>query len=167
MSDLIDTDLKGRVAIVTGGAGGIGSAIAREYARAGISVVVASRNLENLDRLAGEIRKDGGEATAIKADVTDAVQVNSLVDQTVSRYGRLDIMVNNAGGAMHMKKAIKLTAEEWSAGIALNLNSVFFGCKAAAEVMIARVVGGLLIFLPLQASNIRLTWLTMVQRKPV
>ena len=141
MPDLKDSDLKEKVAIVTGGAGGIGSAIAREYARAGARVVIASRNLDNLKALAGRIVSAGGTALAIAADVTDENQVDSLVEQTVSEFGRLDIMVNNAGGALHIKKALDLSADEWRDGIALNLNSVFFGSVAAARVMMTQSGG--------------------------
>ena len=85
--EIKDEVLKDKVAIVTGGAGGIGSRIAREYARAGARVVVASRGQEKLDNIAREIKSMGGESLAIATDVTDPEQVDNMVRQTISRFG--------------------------------------------------------------------------------
>ncbi|MEE8397999.1 MAG: SDR family NAD(P)-dependent oxidoreductase, partial [Desulfobacterales bacterium] len=97
-------DLKDKVAIVTGGAGGIGAAIARAFSEAGAKVVVSSRNHANIDRVAADLKASGGESLAIATDVTIPEQVDNMVKQTMDTFGRIDILVNNAGGAMVMGK---------------------------------------------------------------
>jgi len=134
-------DLQDKVAIVTGGAGGIGTCIAMECAKAGANVVVASRNQERLDRVATEIRALGTESLAIATDVTVPEQVDNLVQQTLDTFGRVDIMINNAGGALFLRKAEELTPDEWNAGIALNLTSVFLCSVAAGKVMMQQKGG--------------------------
>jgi len=134
-------ELKGKIAIVTGGAGGIGSSIAMEYAKAGANVVVASRNQEKLDKVAAEIKSLGRESLAIATDITIPEQVDNMVKQTVDRFGRVDIMVSCAGGALHMKKPEELTPDEWNAGIALNLTGTFLCDIAAGKVMIEQKSG--------------------------
>ncbi|HEY90718.1 MAG TPA: glucose 1-dehydrogenase [Dehalococcoidia bacterium] len=134
-------ELQDKIAIVTGGAGGIGSSIAMEYARAGANVVVASRNQEKLDKVAAEIRALGRESLAIATDVSVPEQVDNLVKQTVDRFGRLDIMVSCAGGALHIKKPEELTPDEWNAGIALNLTGTFLCDIAAGKVMMEQKSG--------------------------
>lgn len=131
----LTAQLQDKVAIVTGGGGGIGKRIAREFAKAGANVVVASRSIEKLEPIAQEVRDMGRNSLAIPTDVTDPQQVESMVSQTVAEFGRVDIMVNNAGGAMFIKPPEKLLPEEWSAAIALNLTSVFLCSVAAAKVM--------------------------------
>jgi NAD(P)-dependent dehydrogenase (short-subunit alcohol dehydrogenase family) len=134
-------ELQDKVAIVTGGAGGIGSAIALAYAEAGAHVVVASRKQGNLDKVATRITSLGRESLAIATDVTVPEQVDNMVKQTVDKFGRVDIMANNAGGALHIKKAEELSPDEWNAGIALNLTSVFLCCVAAGKVMMQQKSG--------------------------
>lgn len=141
MPGVPEFQLKDKIAIVTGGAGGIGSRIAREYAKAGAHVVVASRNQENLDKVAVEIRALGRESLAIATDVTIPEQVDNMVKQTLNKFGHLDIMVNNAGGALFIKPPEVLSLDEWNAGIALNLTSVFLCSVAAAKVMMAQKSG--------------------------
>ncbi len=99
-------ELQDKVAIVTGGSGtahGIGRCIALEYARAGANVVVASRNQEILDKVAAEIKALGRESLAIATDVCILQQVDNMVKQTVDRFGRVDILVNNVGGSSFSK----------------------------------------------------------------
>jgi len=136
-----ESQLTDRVAIVTGGAGGIGTCIAMEYAKAGAQVVIASRTQKNLDRVAEGINSSGGECLAIAADVTDPAQVDGMIQQTVSKYGRLDIMVNNAGGALYTKPPEVLSFQEWREGIALNLDSVFLCSVAAGKQMMKQKSG--------------------------
>jgi NAD(P)-dependent dehydrogenase (short-subunit alcohol dehydrogenase family) len=134
-------DLQDKIAIVTGGAGSIGTAIAMEFAKAGAHVVIASRNKENLDKVAAEIRALDRESLAIATDVTIPEQVDNMVKQTVDKFGRIDIMVNNAGAALHFKKAEELSPDEWTAGITLNLTSVFLCSVAAGKVMMQQKSG--------------------------
>ena len=101
------SELEGKVAIVTGGAGGIGSRIARRFANAGAKVVVAGRTLAKLEVAAREI---GG--LAVTTDVTQSDQVDHLIAATIDRFGTIDVMVNNAGGAMYVKQPEDLLPEE-------------------------------------------------------
>jgi 3-oxoacyl-[acyl-carrier protein] reductase len=136
--------LQDKVAIVTGGAGGIGSRIARAFANAGAHVVIAARTQEKIDKVAAEIRSLGRESLAVATDVTDPEQVDNMVAKTVAQFGRIDIMVNNAGGAMFIKPPEELLPAEWSAAIALNLTSVFL-CSAAAGKVMMEQDGGKII----------------------
>ena len=116
-------EIKDKVAIVTGGAGGIGSHITRAFSEAGAKVVIASRNQENLDKLAAEVNASGGEVVGIATDVCQPEQVDNLVNQTIDKFGRIDILVNNAGGGQGAK-AEDMTLEIWNSQIALNLTSL-------------------------------------------
>ncbi len=133
-------DLTGQVAIVTGGGTGIGKSIATEFARAGARVVVASRKLETLGNTVEAIRLLGGEAFAVATDVRVPEQVNSMVKQAVDRFGKLDIMVNNAG-ARFSAKAEELSLNGWNVIIAITLTGVFLCSVAAAKVMIPQKKG--------------------------
>ena len=137
----MSNELDGKVVIVTGGAGGIGSRIARAFARTGAKVVIASRSMEKLEKIAAEIEAQGQTCLPIACDVTDADQVDQMVAETIDKLGGLDILVNNAGGALFMKPPEEITADEWRAGIALNLDSVFFCCNAAAKHMVKQQSG--------------------------
>ncbi len=133
-------ELQDKVAIVTGGATGIGEQISLAYARAGAHVVVASRNQENLDRVAAEIQALGRESLAIATDVTVPDQVENLIQRTVERFGRLDIMVANSGGG-GFPPIEKATLADWDRQISLNLNSAFLCDVAAGKVMIEQKSG--------------------------
>ena len=123
----------------------IGSAVAKSLAAAGAVVVVASRNLTNLEAVVSEIAATGGSAAAIVADVTDPDSVESLLSETVSKFGKLDLLVNNSGGAVHIGKPEKQSFEQWRDVTALNLDSVFIGCTAAARIFIKQGNGGRII----------------------
>ena len=91
--------LRDKIAIVTGGGSGIGEEISKAYARAGAHVVVAARQQDRLDRVAEEIRGLGRDSLAVSTDVTEPDQIDRLMDKTIEKFGRLDIMVANSGGA--------------------------------------------------------------------
>ncbi|MBC81803.1 MAG: 3-oxoacyl-ACP reductase [Gammaproteobacteria bacterium] len=131
-------NLKDKVAIVTGGAGGIGSRIAKTYAGAGAKVVIASRSQGKLDKVAGKI---DGEVLALATDVTVPEQVDNMVAKTIDEFGGIDILVNNAGGAMFIKSPNDLEPNEWDAAIALNLSSVFLCSRAVSNNMMERGSG--------------------------
>ncbi len=133
-------ELQNKVAIITGGAGGIGQCIALEYARAGANVVVASRNQKNLDKVAAEIKALGRESLAVATDVTVPEQVDNMVEKTLEKFGSLDIMVNNAGGGFSVK-AEEISPKVWNDQIALNLTSALLGSVAAGKVMIKQKSG--------------------------
>lgn len=127
--------LDGKVAIITGGAGGIGSRIAQTYVEAGARVVIASRSQEKIDAVVERLSAAGGEAVAVATDVTVPEDVTIMVAKTIEAFGRVDVLVNNAGGAMFVKSPDKLRPEEWNAAIALNLSSVFLCSQAVFQKM--------------------------------
>jgi len=133
-------ELKDKIAIVTGGATGIGKCISLAYAEAGAHVVVASRKQENLDRAAAEIEALGRESLAVATDVTVPEQVDSMVERTLDKFGRIDIMVCNSGGGGGAPVE-QMTLEQWNQQIALNLNSAFLCDVAAGKVMIKQKGG--------------------------
>jgi NAD(P)-dependent dehydrogenase (short-subunit alcohol dehydrogenase family) len=126
--------LKGKVAIVTGAAHGMGDAEARLFASEGARVVLADVLQAEAERVAAEIRKAGGEAIAAKIDVTSEPEWIALIDKTVSAYGRLDILVNNAG-ISGSSVGDPNGLDGWNRIIAVNQTSVFLGTKLAAQQM--------------------------------
>jgi 2-deoxy-D-gluconate 3-dehydrogenase len=123
-------DLKGRVAVVTGGNGGIGLGMARGLARAGAHVVIAARNAEKSAAAVRELERVGGQASAEPVDVADEASVSRLMDVVRTRQGRLDILVNNAG--INIRKPVQeLTLPEWRQVIDTNLTSAYLCCHAA------------------------------------
>jgi 3-oxoacyl-[acyl-carrier protein] reductase len=132
-------ELRDKVAIVTGGAGGIGSHIVRAFSEAGAKVVITSRNQENLDELAAEINSAGGDALALAADVCDVAQVNDMVRKVRDKFGRVDVLVNNAGGGAPVKA--EDTLDVWDGQIALNLTSVVNCTMAVIKGMIDQKSG--------------------------
>jgi 2-deoxy-D-gluconate 3-dehydrogenase len=117
-------DLTGRVAIVTGGNGGIGLGMARGLAQAGASVVVAGRNADKSARAAAELEALGAKATAIAVDVRDEGACKRLIEETMRRFGRIDILVNNAGINIR-KQPQDYSLDEWREMIDTNLTSAF------------------------------------------
>ncbi len=130
------TDLTGRVAIVTGAYGGIGSATAGLFARAGATVICTDIN----PGITG-INESG--CTGVVLDVTSQSAVQELVDQTVAKYGRLDVMVNNAGIITNATVA-ELDEADLDRVMAVNLKGVLFGCKAASAVMVKQGSGSII-----------------------
>jgi len=123
-------DLKGRVAIVTGGNGGIGLGMARGLAAAGARVVVAGRDQTKSRAAVEDLKGRGAEAHAIAVDVTDEEAVGRLIAGTIERWGRLDVLVNNAG--INIRKPVQeLALEEWHRVLDTNLTSAFLCSKAA------------------------------------
>ncbi len=128
-------DLSGRVAIVTGASRGIGKSIAAEYARAGAKVALASRKQDALDEAARDIRAEGGEAIGIAAHNGDKAALKNLVAQTVSHFGRLDILVNNAATNPHFGATLEAADSYWQKTIEVNLMGNVWLSQAAVEVM--------------------------------
>ncbi len=136
-------DLKGRVAIVTGGNGGIGLGMARGLAQAGASVVVAGRNAAKSAQAVKELQASGATAVAIEVDVRDEGSCRGLIDDTAERFGRLDILVNNAGINVR-KQPQEYTLDEWREVIDTNLTSAFV-CSNAAYPEMKKAGGGKII----------------------
>ncbi|MBV9562748.1 MAG: SDR family oxidoreductase [Bradyrhizobium sp.] len=136
-------DLKGRVAIVTGGNGGIGLGIARGLADAGADIAVVGRNEEKSKAAAAELAGRGVRAIAVTADVTAKEAVAGMVDQVARELGRIDILVNNAGINIR-KPPHALEIEEWSSVIDTNLTSAFL-CSRAVHPLMKAAGGGKVI----------------------
>lgn len=124
-----------RVAVVTGGGSGIGAATARALAADGWTVAIVGRRAAALDEVAGAGADLPGELAAFPADVSDAGQVTALFDAVVSRFGRVDLLFNNAGRGAAAKDPGELTPEEWSAVVAVNLTGAFLCTSAAFRIM--------------------------------
>ncbi len=126
--------LAGKIAIVTGSSSGIGKAIALTFGKEGASVVVAARRKDSCEKTAAQIRKNGGDAMAIQTDVTDEAQVERLITETVKRYGRLDLLVNNAGigGGGRIEST---STETFDRVMNTNLRGTFFCCRAGFRQM--------------------------------
>jgi glucose 1-dehydrogenase len=137
--------LEGKGAIVTGGDSGIGHAIAVELGRQGASVTVNfHKNEDAADATVKEIEAAGGKAQAIQADVSSVADIQKLVDATVSAFGSLDIMVNNAGMETRTS-TLDTTEHQFDMVIAVDLKSAFFGVQLAAKQMIAQGGSGRII----------------------
>jgi NAD(P)-dependent dehydrogenase (short-subunit alcohol dehydrogenase family) len=136
--------LTDHVAVVTGGGGGIGRAIALAYASVGAHVVIGDIIPERCEETAARVREMGREALAVPTDVSDTNQVRALIDTADRHFKRLDILVNNAGGVSR-KPFIEQSERSWRRHIDLNLVSVLAGTAAAAPVMIRGKRGGSII----------------------
>ncbi len=126
--------VKGKIALITGASSGLGAAVARVFAEAGISVVLAARRKERLDQLADEIAEQGGTALAIECDVTDEAQVVDLFATALDRFGRIDILINNAGIADHTPTD-ELSLARWQEVVDVNLTAAFLCAREALRVM--------------------------------
>src|SRR5262252_7805163 len=137
-------DLKGRVAIVTGGGTGIGRATSLRIARGGAKAVVVnySRSDRDANATVDELRSLGAEALPLQADVADEAQVKAMMATTVSRFGQLDVLVNNAGTTQFIAHSDLdgLTDAVWDEILRVNLKGTFFCCRAAAPEL--RKTGG-------------------------
>ncbi len=127
--------LRERTALVTGGSQGIGKRIALRLAKEGARIVIAYRSNKGAAQEAlRQLQSEGAECLAVQGDVTDAEQAKFLVETSVARFGRLDIVVNNVG-AFNWAPVAETTIEEWQRILASNLLSVFYVCKAALPQM--------------------------------
>ena len=132
-------DLSGKVAIVTGGNGGIGLGMARGLARAGASIIIAGRNKTKSDEAVRDVEALGAKALAFAVDVTDKTAVADMVEATLKAFGRLDILINNAGMSVR-DPAHKLSLDDWHTVIDTNLTSAFICSKAVYPAM--KQIGG-------------------------
>jgi 3-oxoacyl-[acyl-carrier protein] reductase len=140
--------LEGKVCIVTGGAQGIGGAIARRYAAAGARVIIADVNAASAEDNLARIQEQGGQGAFHPTDVSDADQVASLFAATVEVYGRLDVLVNNAGiahGPGAVSHFLEMPADMWHRLMAVHLNGLFYCSQRAARLMVRQGDGGCII----------------------
>ncbi|WP_064712666.1 SDR family oxidoreductase [Rhizobium bangladeshense] len=136
--------LNDKTAIITGASSGIGRAAAKVFAREGAKLVINGRRQDALDAVVAEIVAEGGSAVAVAGDVRDEALQASLVEMAVSRFGRLDIAFNNAGGVGRMVPVAGLSLEGWRETIETNLTAAFLGAKHQSQAM--GEGGGSLIF---------------------
>ncbi|HEU4439581.1 MAG TPA: glucose 1-dehydrogenase [Methylomirabilota bacterium] len=135
--------LEGKTAIVTGGGTGIGKSIAIEFARAGADVAICSRKMEHLEPVLKEVHGLGRRSFAVAVDVRQEEQVRDMIEHAVREWGRLDIMVNNAGASFRARPE-DISVNGWNTVVQINLNGVFLGCKWAGRHMMERG-GGVII----------------------
>ena len=136
-------DLTGQVAIITGARGGMGRTHALALAKAGAKVVVSDISEEDCQRVVDEVKKNKGEAIAVKCDVSKKEEVEDMVKKTVEKWGKIDILVNNAGIAQ-FKPFLELTEQEWDRTLAINLKGYFLCAQAVAKEM-AKQKSGVII----------------------
>jgi 2-dehydro-3-deoxy-D-gluconate 5-dehydrogenase len=136
-------DLKGRVALVTGGNGGIGLGMARGLAECGAAIAVAGRNAKKSEAAAAELAKLGVKTVVLSVDVTDETACRKMVSDTVAKLGRLDILINNAGINIR-KPPDQMSVAEWRQVIDVNLTSIFV-CSHAVYPVMQKAGGGKII----------------------
>ncbi len=127
-------ELKGKVALVTGAAQGIGKAVTLLLVRHGADVIVADINMEKAEETAREVQSLGQQAMAVKLDVTRLQEVEATVEAALQRFGKIDILINNAGIARD-KLILRMTEEDWDAVLAVNLKGTFNCTKAVIKHM--------------------------------
>jgi len=138
-------DFSGRVAVVTGSGGGLGAGIARRFAEAGAAVVVHYRTSgPEAEALVRAIKAAGGKAVAVSGDLTQGADVERLMVETLEAFGRLDVLINNAG-LYPQSDLLEMSEADWDSVLAANLRSVFLCTQAAARRMIAQGDGGAIV----------------------
>lgn len=137
---MIEINMNGKVAIVTGSASGLGKAIALRFAQAGADVAVADINIENALKTAEEIKSLGRKSIAFQIDTRDSESFSKLIDATTENLGGLDFMINNAGIGI-MKPILEFSSNEIDLVIDIDLKGTIYGCKAALAYMMPRKTG--------------------------
>ncbi len=130
----MSNNIKGKVVVITGASSGLGEATARLLSAEGATVVLGARRVERLKSLADELTANGGKALAVATDVTHCDQVKRLVDAAVQKFGRIDVMINNAGLMPHSPLE-RLKIDDWDRTIDVNIKGVLYGIAAALPYM--------------------------------
>ena len=133
--------LQGQVAIITGAGRGIGAATAQTLARAGAAVVLIARSAEQIDAVAAQLRNEGCRAIAVPIDVSDAEQVEAVVQTTMTEFNRIDILVNNAAIVWPVDEVAEADPDEWAYQIHVNLVAPFYMARNVLPVMFAQKHG--------------------------
>ncbi len=137
-------EVKDKIVIVTGSGSGIGAATAKHFAKHQAKVIVSDIREDKAQKIVDEIKADGGEAIAVISNVAKFDEVEQLIEKTVSTYGQLDVIVNNAGiGPSNMAKTGEYTLEDWDSVIAVNQTGVFYCMKLALQQMIKQGGGNI------------------------
>jgi len=130
----VSNNIEGKVVVITGASSGLGEAAARHLSADGATVVLGARRTDRIDALAAELAEKGGKALAIATDVSNHEQVKALVDTAIQTYGRIDVMINNAG-IMPRAPLERLTIADWDRTIDVNIKGVLYGIAAALPYM--------------------------------
>ncbi|MDB6089330.1 MAG: putative short-chain dehydrogenase/reductase precursor [Gammaproteobacteria bacterium] len=130
----MNSNIAGKVVVITGASSGLGEATARLLCAQGASVVLGARRADRIQSLAHELSRNGGKALAVTTDVTHCEQVKKLVDAAVQSYGRIDVMINNAGLMPHSPLE-RLKIDDWNRTIDVNIKGVLYGIAAALPYM--------------------------------
>lgn len=133
-------NIKDKVVVVTGASSGLGAAVAERLGACGARLILGARRVQRLEALAAQIIASGGEVEVLKTDVQDQAQVQALVDKAMTSFGRLDVMINNAG-LMAQSNLAERRIEEWSQMIDINIKGVLYGIAAALPIMQAQKHG--------------------------
>ncbi|KLU02755.1 Short-chain dehydrogenase/reductase SDR [Rhodopirellula islandica] len=136
----MSTNIEGKVVVITGASSGLGEDAARHLASQGAAVVLGARRIERLDAIVSEIRQNGGKAEALATDVTDVEQVQALVNKAVDAFGRVDVVINNAG-LMSIAPLSELKVDEWERMIDINIKGVLYGIAAGLPIFQSQGTG--------------------------
>jgi NAD(P)-dependent dehydrogenase (short-subunit alcohol dehydrogenase family) len=143
-SMLSEGALKGKVAIITGGATGLGKAMAKEFARLGANIVIASRNLENLEKAASEISRFNTKVVFVQTDVRYPQQVENMVTKAVNEFGKINILVNNAAGNFRIP-SLEMSVNAWNTVVNIVLHGTWYCSQAVAKQMVNQGTGGAIL----------------------
>jgi len=152
----MSTNIEGKVVVITGASSGLGESTARHLAKLGATVVLGARRKDRLDAVVKDIEADGGKALAVRADVTKRTDVEGFVQKAIDKYGKIDVLVNNAG-LMPIAPVALLKVAEWERMIDVNLKGVLYGIAAAlphmqkqksGHIINISSVGGIKVFAP-------------------
>ena len=146
--------IRGKIVVITGASSGLGEATARRLAAEGAAVVLGARRTERIQALADELTSAGGRALAKTTDVTDPGQVQALVDAAVNAYGRVDVLINNAGLMAHSPLE-RRKIEDWQRTIDVNLKGVLYGIGAALPYMSEQKSGHIINVASVAAYKVR------------
>jgi NADP-dependent 3-hydroxy acid dehydrogenase YdfG len=133
-------DIRGKVVVITGGSGGIGSSLARHLAALGATIALADRHPDRTDTIAKEIGDAGGIAMAFAADVTKKADVNAMIAGSMAAFGRIDVLINNAG-VMAIAPLSEAKTDEWDRMIDVNIKGVLYGIAAALPIFLRQGSG--------------------------
>jgi NAD(P)-dependent dehydrogenase (short-subunit alcohol dehydrogenase family) len=145
--------LADKVTIVTGGTRGIGRSIALGFAQAGADVVIASRTAADIERTVDEVKGHGRRALGVPTDVSRSADITALVSATLEAFGRIDVLVNNAGISPVYRRALKLGEEDWNRILAVNLTGAFLACQAVGRVMTEQRAGKIINIVSVGATT--------------
>ncbi|MEO6146932.1 MAG: SDR family oxidoreductase, partial [Sulfuriferula sp.] len=127
-------NIEGKIVVITGASSGLGEATARHLSEQGAVVILGARRVDRINALAKELADNGGKALALQTDVTQSAQVKKLVEAAVEKYGRIDVMINNAGLMPH-SPLDRLKIDDWDRMIDVNIKGVLYGIAAALPYM--------------------------------